>query len=214
MDETHIKDFKIQSQKQLHELEPENITLFQDEEVAENYTIVARPSQELVEKIQEFISELKELDDNQFYYKPENLHLTIWGGVEVPIDEQEFVEKSSFILKKYFIQFNMIGIGSNALCSSINAYPKDFSIHQLREELRSSFQSHGTTYTIHLSSYEYMGWMNYLRYLHIPSETYLNYLKKNVERHFGEFIPSKLELYKARGKILNYGKDRLIHTFA
>lgn len=213
MENQYLEEFKKQSQNQLINLQPADINTFTNQPIKENYTIVVRPSLETIARINEYIYELREIDPHQYYYNPENLHLTIMGEISTNINEQELIEKSKKVLGNYNIRFKLQGIGSNEYCSSINAYPMGFSIHELRTELRNALSQKGTDYSLHLSYYEYVGWINNLRYNGTPPKGLLDNLKKNMNRDFGNLVPGSIGLYIVSSKILDFNRDKMLYKF-
>jgi len=71
----------------------------------------------------------------------------------------------------------------------------------------------GTDYTIHLSVYGYIGWINFVRYTNMPSEEFLNYLKRGKDIDFGILNSGKIKLLKNRSRLLVDGKYDVVHEF-
>lgn len=211
MEDQYFTEFRQQSFLQLRDLKPADIVPFTASKVEPNYTILAIPNAEVIKQTQEFITELKNIDPGQYYYAPQQLHITILGGLTMNLSPEEFVARTRPVLAKYKVKFQIVGLGSNQNSSSALAYPDRFSLHNLREELRHAVGQKGTPYDIHLSRYEYMGWMNYMRYLKTPKEELLTTLRNNEDRFFGALPLPTLELYKATSKVLHYyeGDEKL-----
>ncbi len=210
MEQSWFKQFKIESLTQLHSLKPSEVKIFRDEPVPENFTIVVRPEDKILTAIEKEMSALKKIEPNQFYYPLSDLHLTLVGNIPTTIDQQKITIALESIIKHYQLEFKLEGLGSNKYCSSFSAYPIDFSLHKLREELRSRIGIHGDNYQNILPSYEYVGWINYLRYLQIPGQKFLNRLYENRGAVFGQFRPSSVQLFRNTSKVLASPQAQLI----
>jgi hypothetical protein len=55
-----------------------------------------------------------------------------------------------------------------------------------------------------------MGWLNFMRYLRQPTASELNEFKLLMHDEFGNFKPTKLQLYNNRSKVLNKEKRELV----
>ncbi len=217
MDKESLEEIKRESQKQLKNFLPEHIIPYdnyKNKAVEEKYTIVAIPKKETIEKIETWIEELKKYDESQYYYSPEQLHITLFGEISTSLDPKLIVQSVNAIREKYTIHFRLEGIGSNYFVSSILAYPQNFSMSDLRKDLRALLGQQGTDYTKHLSVYESIGWINYMRFAHKPTKEFIHILQQNMNRDFGIMVPEKLELYKVTGKMINDGKSELLHVFS
>lgn len=214
MEDTYFQEFKKQSDEQLAELHPSDIVPFMGEPVPDNYTIVVRPSPEIAEAVHKLTDEFRQIDTGQFYYAPRNLHMTIYGGVPMDLPLEEFIARTAPVIANYRMKFSVKGLGSNGYCSSVHLFPDGFSVHQLREQLRTAVGHHGQRYDSILSRYEYVGWMNYLRYTRTPEPRLIELLKLNRDRDFGQLEYPRIELYKATSKVLNYlPGDESLYTY-
>jgi hypothetical protein len=126
---------------------------------------------------------------------------------------ENLIETVSSEIAKGNLFFKLWGIGSNKYCSSVSAYPVDFSLHKFRENIRKKIHAHGDDYSSILKSYEYVGWINYLRYLHKPSQELLDTLYDYKDTIFGDMEPSSIRLYQNKSKVLDASRAKLLHTF-
>ena len=206
-----LKAFYNQSNKQLMELTPEKVKRFKNEIIEDNYTIVIRPNDIFINTIQEYINRLTEIEPNQYYYGVDYLHITILGGIHQDCDVKTIITSVNKTLQKQKLEFQMRGIGSNEYCSSIHALPVNFSLYEVRQELRSSIKQKGDSYSKYLKFYEYIGWMNYLRYTQKPSTNLLNIIKTNKNKDFGKLNASSIEVYKVNSKVPDFKKDKCLY---
>lgn len=213
MDKNILRQFRQESLKQLSKLDPEEIIIFGDPEIPGNYTLVAQPDEHTILRIKELYTQLQAIEPNHYYYPENILHLTLIGNLPLTLDLDKFRQNLPRILKSYNFSFKLCGLGSNIYSSSLSAYPANFFIHELREELRNLAGSHGDDYTSIIKSYEYVGWISYLRYLQKPSPEFLNKLYSYKDTLFGEMNPKIIKLYKTTSNVLSVGKAELIHNF-
>lgn len=210
-----ITRFQLVCQKQLKNLQTQDIQIFEDKPIPENYTIIARPNEKMINKIVELIDELKKFDENQFYYPPKQMHLTIIGNINISHSQEKIVQAIEEIVKINRMKFNLIGINSNIYCTSVSAIPVDFSLHEIREKLRQQIgdgDDFGKPSSFRLPEYEHVGWINFMRYLKQPKDQFLKKLYEFHDKNFGEMKVEKIELWNNQSKALNPKIGKLIYT--
>lgn len=213
MEEDILAKFRHDSIAQLTGLKPLDVVPFDYSELPENYTLVARPDDATIEQICNLQKKLQTIEPNHYYYPSSQLHLTLIGLLPSSLDVTNVIDVVSDVLKKYDLKFRMKGVGSNKYCTSVSAYPLGFSIHQLREEIRAGLEVHGDDFATHLDTYEYMGWVNYMRYTKTPSEKLLEAIRSYIDTDLGMMVPRSVELYLNKSKILAPGGSKLIKIF-
>lgn len=214
MEKNYLQQFRLQSLDQLEKLRPENIITFDRTDIPINYTLVARPNDHILEVFKKLYFQLQDIEPNHYYYPYKDLHLTLIGNIPVDTDLENLIDAINVETSKTKFQFNLRGLGSNRYCSSVSCYPVDFSLHELRKNIRNRIHVHGDNYSTILESYEYVGWINYLRYLHKPSQQFLNKLFSYRDTDFGKMQSLTIQLYSNTSKVLDSRKAKLIHTFA
>jgi len=212
MDKIMLSQFRNDSLNQLRNLVPDKIIHFANSRIPANYTLVAQPDVNSLHKIMDLTNELKKLEPKQFYYPENILHLTLIGNLSLTTDIEKLKQNLPRIIKNYNFSFNLYGIGSNIHSSSVSAYPNNFSFHALREELRRLVGAHGDNFSSIIKSYEYVGWISYLRYLQKPSREFLAKLYSYKDTQFGQLKPQIIKLYKTTSKVLAEGDAELIYT--
>jgi len=214
----YLKKFRNASLEELKNLKPEEIKIFKNTPIKESLTIVARLPLQALRNIKKLISELKRIEPSHYYYPTGQLHLTILGNIPAEINVKRVNRTIKETILLYSLNFNLWGLGSNVYCSSISAYPISFSIHKLREKLRQKLGGVGADYkkptlTKQLSLYEYMGWINYLRFLKKPKQKLLDKLYELKDRNFSKATIKRIEVYKNTSKVLDPKKADLISSF-
>jgi hypothetical protein len=204
------QDFRSESFAQLSSLKPQDVALFTERSLPECYTIVAVLPKNTQKVIMDFIHEAQEIDSAQFFYSPDQIHLTIIGNIpaKTPLDVIQKAVDTALLNKLSFVLY---GVGSNTLCSSVSAYPL-FDLFQLRGVLRSAIGESGDVYNEHLSGYQKMGWINYMRYLSPPSNQLLDFLKRSFDRYFCTFTAVRIDVVKTTSKILEKEKSELVFS--
>ncbi len=214
MEEKYFKAFKEKRDKQLENLQPEDVIPFDFTPIPTSYSLILRPDQGTYMKLSALQDELKIIDNDQYYYPKDRLHLTLIGGFSSALNEELIVTAIRDSLSKYNpIRFTLGVIASNQYCSSVSALPISFSLHDFREEIRAKVGENGDDYYQHVFYYEYVGWINYLRYLKQPKEALLNALREKKEYSVGEMTPSSISLFKTSSRILHPKETTIIHEF-
>lgn len=176
------------------------IQIGQSLDIAEQYTLVVKPSQEIIERILHFIDNLKSIEPNHLYYKRENLHFTILGNIPINTNVEDFAVYINKLLKSIDFQLEVGGIS----CTAIEAFPINFSLKNLRQELSNYLGL--ATYADLPEELQKMTWANVIRYRHPPSETLLEFFKANRDLMLGKLKPDSLYLYKVESRIFDLDK--------
>lgn len=209
-----VEEIKREVAWQLAGVNQDTVVLFnekKDDELKENYTLNFFPD-ELTPKMSEELGKLMSIQKDLFYLDREKLHITLVGEIDIKTDTQKLIGLVNSWLSQNTIGFEMNGFASNKSTASILAYPT-FDLHGLREQVRAGMGIKGTDYTIHLSVYEYIGWVNFVRYTNLPSDEFLTCLKKGKDIDFGVLGTGKLKLLKNRSRLLREGKYEIVHEF-
>ncbi|MEP7167022.1 MAG: hypothetical protein ABI758_03535 [Candidatus Woesebacteria bacterium] len=213
MEANIFQTFHQASLQQLSEVNPKNTKIFKDSKGEENYTLVARPESKLVAIILDIQKKLKSIDPHHFYYPEKRLHMTIIGGISLSTSEHTLIGKLQTVLENRSLEFDCRGSGTNTSAASLSFYPKGFSLHELREQIRFKINEKGTDFTIWIPTYEYVGWINFVRYQNVPKNELLEEIRKYKEEKFGIFSFSKFDLIKTSGLVLNPEWTTIAHEF-
>lgn len=174
-------------------------------------TVVGRLDATSVGEIKAFQERLESADPKQFYYPISLYHLTILGRIPSTLDHSTLFATLDKLLREK-MTFHLKGVATNHLSCSVSAYPQGFSFYQLRQSIRTQLSIEGDDYTKHLAPYEYMGWVNLLRYLQPPTQSFIDTLKENKDTDFGPLKVSTVEVYLLQKKILDPEFSTCIHT--
>ncbi|MDP4290653.1 MAG: mutarotase [Bacteroidota bacterium] len=119
-------------------------------------TLIIRPGNQVKNKIQGFLDELKAIDPCQYYYPDSDIHVTLmsiiscYEGFDLSgISIADYVEVINEILtdqKGFEIEFK--GITASPSCIMIQGFFKDDTLNGLRDRLRMKFRSLALQQTI------------------------------------------------------------------
>jgi|GEM_PF-3141889 len=218
IDKTLIrKIFKIDKKaidRQINELKVQDIVPFrinEDDKLKRNYTIHLIPPKKIIERLLEFSSVIKAKFPDHFFYNAKQLHITFLGNIDVNYDQNQLIKNTEELFEGFDLKFKLIGIGSNKHVSSFTAYPVNFSMHELREDMRGMLGQQADDYTIHTSSYEHLGWINYFRYLKHPDKKLLELLRSFTNTEFGNFTAEKIRILKNTSRTLQDSAFEIIY---
>lgn len=198
---------------QFKHLNSSETEIFVDEPGNENYTILARPNAPLLGLVTSFQEKLQSIDPRHFYYPSDRLHMTLVGGITAARHPNEVIEAVRPIFQNLSLLFRIWGTTSNTSAASFSFYPQNFSLHDLRERTRRAVGEHGTDFTIWIPEYEYVGWMNFVRYQTEPKEELLAEIGIHLEEEFGAADFTRFEIVKTSGLVLNPKWTYRIHLF-
>lgn len=197
-----LTSFHESSKEQFLDVKPDRIVPFLDTPFEEVYTIVARPDQNLIQVIEDLQEEYASKDSDQYVYSKDRLHMTILGDIPVSLNQSNLKTIFREGLKTK-LQCKVWGTASNPSASSISLYPENFSFHTLREELRDDLQAHGTDFSKYIKTYEYVGWINILRYIFSPKQELLDSIESYLEKDFGTFEFNTFQLLRVSNLVLS-----------
>lgn len=200
--------FHAQSKKQLAALSVDTITPSNDFSIKDAYTIVAHPDGETLATFQRIQETCRAIDPQQYYYAPEQLHLTILGGID-PAKELATVSRAVASVCSSPLVVLLYGLASNQHGASVSAHPYGCSLSDTREKLRKSLCDRGDDYTIHLPTYEQVGWINFLRYQLRPSRDLLDTIRSQSDDYLGVWTIRSLHIYRNSSRVLSSDKRQL-----
>ena len=167
-------------------------------------TVVIRPSIDVKNKIQGFLTELKKSNPNQYYYPNSDIHITVLSiischdgfdlkTISIPA-YSTIIQKSIECIKKLEIHFQGVTASNSAIL--VQGFINDNSLNQLRENLRINFKNSGLSqsidsrYAIHTAHSTVMRFRDKIR----DKETLLKTLEKYRNFDFGKFKIEQIEL--------------------
>ncbi len=110
-------------------------------------TLLFRPEKPVLEKIQEFLSQVSRLASDHYFYGNQDIHITVMpiiscydGFLLDKIDPQAYIQLIGRCLRD-LRSFGVVfcGVIFSPSCIIVKGYPLDRTLHQLRENLRNEF---------------------------------------------------------------------------
>ncbi|AZI27798.1 mutarotase [Pedobacter sp. G11] len=166
-------------------------------------TLVIRPDQNTKMNIQRFLTEVKAIEPDQYYYQDSDIHITVmsiiscYAGFELSqIDIQDYIQLINQVLKKhksFKIQFK--GLTASPSCILIQGFLTD-TLNEIRDDLRLAFknsalqQSIDKRYTIQTAHATIMRFRDKLRN---PTRL-LSLIEQYRGFDFGTFTVDQIEL--------------------
>lgn len=167
-------------------------------------TLLIRPSNEVKDKIQKFLCELKKVEPNQYYYPNSDIHITImsiiscYEGFDLEkIDLSKYTEliKQCLPLNENIkIQFN--GLTASNSCIMLQGFMSNDIINDIRDRLRVEFknseleQSLDKRYPIQTAHSTIVRFRKELN----QKDNFLKIIDKYIDYDFGTFEIEKIEL--------------------
>ncbi len=119
-------------------------------------TLLARPNQAVKENIQAFLSEIKSIMPEQYYYPDSDVHLTVmsiiscYEGFQLEQIEPEAYQAVINACLDGIHPFRIFfrGITASPSCILIQGFPENDALHLLRNRLRQEFQASSLEHSI------------------------------------------------------------------
>lgn len=167
-------------------------------------TLLARPDKKVKDSIRDFLSLLKEIEPDQYYYPASDIHITIMSIISChegfyldmirTEDYENIIQKSIRNCRKFKIAFK--GITASPSCIMLQGFPEDETLNDIRSGLRAHFrksnlqQSIDKRYTIQTAHSTVMRFRKSLNNI----DALISVLKEHRNHDFGSFEVKSLEL--------------------
>lgn len=168
-----------------------------DFQIPLHYTLVCFFKRKDLSKIVKFLGKINSLDSNQYFYAPSELHLTLFGNMDINSDKDVLIDIIQNFLGQNKIIFHLLGVGSKEDPRSITAYPVNFYLKNLRRQLREVAGGKKLD-----DVYENLAWINFARFSQKPNQRLISTLEENFETDFGKVEPISIRLLKNSHRLL------------
>ncbi|WMI64401.1 mutarotase [Aestuariibaculum sp. YM273] len=167
-------------------------------------TLLLRPSEAVKTNIETFLSELKAIEPNQYYYESSDIHITVmsiiscYNGFQLnQINIQDYIEviKQSLI-ESPIIEIHFKGLTASPSCIMLQGFMNNSVLNDIRDNLRQNFktstleQSIDKRYTIQTAHATIVRFKNKLE----NKNAFLKTIEAFKHHDFGTFQVEKLEL--------------------
>lgn len=167
-------------------------------------TLVIRPSAEVKDRIQKFLSELKKVEPKQYYYPNSDIHITVmsiiscYDGFDIEkikgVEYIELIEKCLPSNQDFKIQFK--GLTASNSCIMLQGFPFGTLLNDIREKLRAEFtnskveQSLDKRYAIQTAHSTIVRFKEKFT----QKDDFLKIIDNYAKSDFGTFTVEKMEL--------------------
>lgn len=167
-------------------------------------TLVIRPNDEIKEKIQKLLTQLKKVTPQQYFYPSTDIHITVMSIIscyngfnlsKISIDEYiEIIQKGIKGFSPFNIDFR--GLTASPSCIMIQGFNSNNVLNQIRDNLRSTFQqttleqSFDKRYTLQTAHSTILRFRKELQNI----EGLLKFIKEYRNYYFGTFKVDEIEL--------------------
>lgn len=192
--------------KELYDKQVQVLDVVYSNRVEEHINIVAMPDDKTIEKVLNIQNEIKEFTSNQYFFPPENLHLTIQTHIPTNKDIEPIKKVLSEFLKENTFTFDLYGLNSNHTQINLIAYPKGFDLKELRTKLAEVTdieQDHYVNWSLGF------GWISMVRFLSDLPKAAVDYIIENSKRDYGEMKADEIVIAKSRTKLYD-DKDEFL----
>lgn len=112
-------------------------------------TIIVRPSQEVIQQFSSLVHTLKSIDPDQYYYLPNQFHITVLTLFSATENFAPFFEKipeyretiKSVLFNKGCFQIIFKGITASSSSVMVQGFTQNTLLNQLRDQLRDALQA-------------------------------------------------------------------------
>ncbi|HEY8935675.1 MAG TPA: mutarotase [Cyclobacteriaceae bacterium] len=167
-------------------------------------TLLIRPDKQIRDAIRKFLSDLKIVEPDQYYYPDSDIHVTVmsiiscYNGFDVAqisvVDYVEIIRKSIINEKKMKIEFR--GITASPSCILIQGFLEDDTLTTIRNNLRTNFKNSNLEQTLdkrYSIQTTHATVVRFKRAL-VRKEEFINVLDEYRDFNFGTFEVDSLEL--------------------
>ncbi len=167
-------------------------------------SLIIRPSTQVKEEIQKFLSKLKKEEPNQYYYPSSDIHITLLSIISChegfDIDQIKvpqyisLIEEALVNLKSFKIRFE--GITASTSCIMIQGFMENNEVNSIRDHLRKAFKTGQLPQSIDLRYTRRTAHATVFRFSETlkNKNTLLTLIEKYRNHDFGAFEVNTIEL--------------------
>lgn len=114
-------------------------------------SLIARPGKHVVQRISNMLQQLQYIEPSQYYYQPDELHITVLSLFTATEQYAQYVSKipiyasvlQSVLSKIERFQVVFRGITASNTAIMVQGFPENDDLNHLREQLREALNAHG-----------------------------------------------------------------------
>ncbi|NMH88593.1 2'-5' RNA ligase family protein [Flavivirga algicola] len=167
-------------------------------------TLLARPSKKVKNEIQKFLSKLKTIEPNQYYYANSDIHITVMsiiscydGFMLKDIELPEYIKHiNDSLIDDSNIEIKFKGITASPSCVMIQGFMNNESLNKIRNKLRDNFKNSTLEQSIDKRYAIQTAHATVVRFTENLSKKsdFLNLIENHKDHNFGSFKIKTLEL--------------------
>ncbi|MDO6428559.1 hypothetical protein Q4489_16220 [Thalassotalea sp. 1_MG-2023] len=164
---------------------------------------IDKNSQQVADKISEFLTEVHKVEPEQYFYPRSDLHITMLSIISCiedftlsKVNIDEYIKAYNHVVAECPpVEINFIGVTASESCIVIQGFPVDNNLHTFRKKLRQAFKSlPNTTFdsrykliTAHCTAIRFCRPIK-------DSQRLFELCQANRERSFGSIVFNQFEL--------------------
>ena len=167
-------------------------------------TLLIRPPLKIKNKIQEFLTQLKSIEPNQYYYNNSDIHITVmsiiscYAGFQLKnINIQDYIDIiNRSLVNEPNIEISFKGVTASPSCIMLKGFMNNEALNNIRNNLRENFKNSGLEQSIDKRYTIQTAHSTIIRFKK-PLEniaSFLNLIEKYKDFDFGSFKVKQLEL--------------------
>ncbi|MCR8668438.1 mutarotase [Aestuariibaculum sp. M13] len=167
-------------------------------------TLLLRPSEAVKANIQTFLSELKAIEPNQYYYESSDIHITVmsiiscYNGFQLEnINIQDYIKIiQESLIDSPNIEIQFKGLTASPSCIMLQGFMNNEALNSIRDDLRQNFQnstleqSIDQRYAIQTAHSTVVRFKNKLEH----KDAFLKTIETFKDKNFGTFKVHELDL--------------------
>ncbi|MFV0566148.1 MAG: mutarotase [Flavobacteriaceae bacterium] len=167
-------------------------------------TLLLRPSEEIKNNIQRFLSQLKHIEPEQYYYDNSDIHITVlsiiscYNGFQInDINSNDYIKIiEQSLVKTPNLEITFQGLTASPSCIMLQGFTNNDTLNTVRDNLRKNFknttlqQSIDQRYAIQTAHSTVVRFRKKLN----NKTGFIKFIETHKNDFFGSFKPKTLEL--------------------
>lgn len=183
-----------------YELDP---LISSDQDNRYGITLLARPSNEIKQRVSQILQRVKAVAPHQYYYPASDLHITVLSIIscypgfsleQIDIEEyKNIIESAVRTISPFYIHFK--GLTASPSCILVQGFPEDNQLNELRNELRTRFKHTNLQHSIDSRYTLKAAHLTVIRFKQQPAEPklFIREIENLRETDFGRCLINELE---------------------
>ena len=185
-------------------------------------TLLARLSPDVASRVSDFLSALRKIEPNQYFYPESDFHLTILSIISCydgfqhnpQLDEAYIATIRECLNELPSPNIHFQGITASPACVMVQGFPSDDNLQILRDRLRNRFQDSHLPTAIDARYPLITAHLTILRFQSDPDNlpAFIEMLQKYRQYNFGRQSLQQLQ-FVTNGWYLKHSATKILHNF-